>query len=70
MHARLVERGAKTTMAILCIAMAAVGAQGHAGVAFSIAMHILLKSAHVSAIMESPGTAENFCHAALEVIEQ
>jgi uncharacterized Zn finger protein len=45
-------------------------AQGHAGVAFSIAMHILLKSAHVSAITESPGTAEDVCHAALEVIEQ
>jgi len=45
-------------------------AQGHAGVAFSIAMHILLKSAHVAAITDSPGTAEDICHAALEVIEQ
>ena len=45
-------------------------AQGHAGVAFSIAMYILLKSAHVAAITESPGTAEDVCHAALEMIEQ
>jgi hypothetical protein len=45
-------------------------AQGHAGVAFSIAMYILLKSAHVAAITESPGTAEDVCHDALEVIEQ